>query len=56
MREGSVTASSCFHLVDPVCFIHLSSSAIVITLFVLEGVTFPIFVLSQKMEQLLLLL
>lgn len=56
MKDGSVTASSCFHLVDPVCFIHLPSSAIVITLFVLERVAFPIFVLSQKMVQLLFLL
>lgn len=49
VKEGSVTASSCFHLVDPVCFIHRPSSAIVITLFVLERVAFSIFVLSQKM-------
>lgn len=56
VKEGSVTASSCFHLVDPVCFIHLPSSAIVITLLVLEGAAFLIFVLSHKMVQHLLLL
>lgn len=53
MKEGNVTASSCFRLLDPVRFIHMPFSAIVIILFVLEGVVSLIFVISQKMVQLL---
>jgi len=52
VKEGSVTASSCFCLVDPVCFIRMPFSVVVIILFVLEGVVF-IFVISQKTVELL---